>query len=125
MRVGVKCRGQYRKVLTVSILYNTGMAERGRRAPKDAVGLTKKDLLATVLVITAYETDLSSGTLEVTGLGRDLSRLFRRLFTKRPLDADVRIMGLLGACDEEIEFDKGRNGSGPQSNHRNPKHGAL
>ena len=101
------------------------MVERKGRAPKDAVGLTKEGLQATVSVITAYETGLPSRTLERTGLGRDLSRLFRKLFTKRPLNADVLIMGLLGACDEETEFDKGRNGSGPQRNHRSPGSGAL
>ena len=78
-----------------------------------------------IIDIAALETGLSPRTLKKTDLGKDLLRLFRRLFTDKPLDADVRIMGLLVALNEETVYDRERNGSGPQSNHRNPKHGAL
>lgn len=78
-----------------------------------------------VLDIVVDETGLSLETLTTTPMGRNLLRLFKRLFTGRPLDADVDIMCALDMLEQEAALDKQRVGSGLKSNHRHPKRGAL
>ena len=102
-----------------------GMAERRRGVPKDAVNLTENAKKETILVLAAFEAGVPIDTLTKTDLGEDLLRLFRKLFTGKPLDADVQIMGLSDALNEETIFDRQRNGSGPKRNHRRPGSGAL